>query len=86
MNFQATGEYLILEAIDTQRASGLIVADDKGDPLQKGKIISVGSSVTEPLLKENVVLWFKRPNGFDIQINGEKYIYINQDACIAVVI
>lgn len=76
-NLKAVGEYIIVTPIEiTESKTGILIEGYDADPLQRGKVVSVGEKLESFNLKPGQVIIFSRAAGDELEQDGEKYIYI----------
>lgn len=72
------GTYLLIEPIKDNEvtAGGLYIPDSVRQEPDKGKIISVGSEVTDGKLASGVTVLFRKGIGESIKYDGKEYLLL----------
>lgn len=72
------GTYLLLDPIQEAEttAGGLYIPDSIRQEPDKGRIISVGSEVTDPKLTPDTVVLFRKGLGETIKYNNKDYLLL----------
>lgn len=88
MAFKAFGHTIIIKPLYDgeyqQLKSGLLIkADDDTDPVGRGIVVSVGDEV-DKAIEEGAVLIFERGRHWDIEIEGEKLAYVEDEYALGV--
>jgi co-chaperonin GroES (HSP10) len=83
---RAIGRYIAIEPIDEQLKSGVMILSGEEKEQQrfrKGKILSVGSEITDVLKKDDIV-YYDRANSFELLIKDVPVTVIRQADVVAV--
>lgn len=72
------GTYLLLEPIQESEktAGGLYIPDSIRQEPDKGKILGVGSEVTDPKLTEGTIVLFRKGLGESIKYQKKEYLLL----------
>jgi chaperonin GroES len=95
MNFKPLSNHLFLESVEEEKttASGIVLPDtaEKEKPV-KAKVIAVGpgkkndKGELQPMaVKVGDVVLFKKWGPEEIELDGEKYLVVDEDAILAII-
>ena len=79
---QALNDYVFIEPVpETTTNSGLILEDDKTDPIRKGKVVSIGLDIKDKSFEVGDTVHFKRSQGWEIE---ENLVWVKYENCLLV--
>ena len=72
---------LIKPLVETQRASGIIVAENERERPNKGEIVLVGPGTkdVEMVVKSGDIVLFGKYSGIEVELEKDKFLLMKQD-------
>lgn len=86
--FQAVGTKVLVKCDDTleKTPGGIALPQSARDKkTDRGLVVSIGSEVQDEELDENDVVVFQRFAGADVEINGEKYLVLDEKDLLVII-
>ncbi len=87
ISIRPLGDRVVIKTVEAEQktASGIIIPGTAKEKPQQGKVIATGNGVTENSIKIDDTVLYAKYAGTEIELNGEKYLILNEADILAIV-
>ncbi len=81
------GDRVVVKTVEAEQktASGIIIPGTAKEKPQQGEVIATGNGITENSIKTGDMVLYAKYAGTEVELNGEKYLILNEADILAIV-
>ena len=86
MTIEAANDSLwVIREIPENEKGGIMIPDAAKKPVHRGKIITRGNLVSDPIIKDGATAVFNKSAGWEMEQDGVTYLVLNQIDIVSII-